>query len=58
MAEGFDAQAVLPDIEAASIGTVTLVGRFSASEAAATTSTTVGPSATLGPVVTPGPSPT
>ncbi len=58
VAEGFDAQAVLPDIEAASIGTVTLVGRFSSSEAAATTSTTVGPSSTLGPVVTPGPSPT
>ena len=41
--QGFDGEEVLPDIEAASIGTVTLVSRFS-SQRRATTSTTVGSS--------------
>ena len=55
LTEGFDAATALPSIEAASLGTVSLVGRFASVDAASTSAAT---SSTIGPTVTPGPSPT
>jgi Raf kinase inhibitor-like YbhB/YbcL family protein len=53
LTEGFDPQPALDAIEAASTGTVTLVGRYGAGSASSASS-----SASTGPTVTPGPGPT
>ena len=47
LAPGFDGEEVIPEIEASSIATVSVVGRYSAAPraAAASTSTTVRPAA-------------
>jgi hypothetical protein len=57
LSDGFDPDAALTEIQADSMGTVSLVGRFSR-DGKSESSSTIAPAATVPPTVTVGPGPT